>query len=50
MVNISIEEYTKLVRDSERLLAITNYVKGNTYINDNDARCILGIEKKECEE
>ena len=47
MVTISIEEYEKLVRDSERLLAITNYAKSKKYVNDDDVRSILGIEKTE---
>lgn len=47
MVTISIEEYEKLVRDSERLLAITNYAKSKKYVNDDDVRSILGIEINE---
>lgn len=47
---ISITTYDKLVRESERLTIITEFVRNNTVITDNEMRILLGIKKKESDD
>ena len=46
---VTMDFLEKLIRDSERLAVVTNYVKENQYTNKNELCVILGIDK-ECEE
>lgn len=44
------EEYELLVRDSERLAIVKNYVEKQEYISTKDIKILLEIEEKEGEE
>lgn len=47
--SISVVEYESLIRDSERLEIVRDYVKKSEFVSESDLRIILGIEaKKEC--
>lgn len=47
MVMIPVCEYEELVRDSERLAVVTDYVKQTEYICKDDLRIILSVVKEQ---
>lgn len=48
-VTISLEEYTKLLRESERLGIVREYAASCEYIAQNEIRTLLGAEIKKGE-
>ena len=48
-VTISKNEYENLVRDSEQLAIVKNYVEKQEYISTKDIKVLLEIEEKEGE-
>lgn len=44
MVMISVLEYEELVRDSERLCIVENYIRNTKYTVTNDLKIMLGID------
>ena len=49
MVHISLDEYEQLVRDSERVAMLKNYVQGDKYVYAEVIKKILGVEEKQYE-
>ena len=45
-VCISLAEYEQLVRDSERVAMLKNYVQGDKYVYAEVIKKILGVEEK----
>ena len=48
-VCISLAEYEQLVRDSEKVAMLRNYVKGDKYVYAEVIKKILGVEEKQYE-
>lgn len=48
-VHISLDEYEQLVRDSERVAMLKNYVQGDKYVYAEVIKKILGVEEKQYE-
>lgn len=46
MADITIKDLERLVRDSERLAVVTDYVKTHRYIDKDEITTILGTEKE----
>lgn len=49
-VTISKSEYEQLVRDSEQLSIITNYVKNCKYASSSDIKVLLDVQEEKNEE
>ena len=48
-VCISLAEYEQLVRDSEKVTMLRNYVQGDKYVYAEVIKKILGVEEKQYE-
>ena len=48
-VCISLAEYEQLVRDSEKVAMLKNYVQGDEYVYIGVIKKILGVEEKQYE-
>lgn len=46
-VTLKAEEYEALIRESERLAIVTDYVKQTEYVCKDDLRRILGVVKEQ---
>jgi hypothetical protein len=45
-VTVTVEYLEKLIRDSEKAAFVTRYVKDNKFVDTNELRTILGLEKE----
>lgn len=45
MVHISLAEYEQLVRDSEKVAMLKNYVQGDKYVYAEVIKKILGVKE-----
>jgi hypothetical protein len=45
-VTVTMEYLEKLIRDSEKAAIVTRYVEDNKFIDKNELRSILGLEKE----
>ena len=43
---VTMEYLEKLIRDSEKVAIVTRYVEDNKFIDKNELRRILGLEKE----
>lgn len=50
VVLLEADSFARLVRDSERLNAVTDYVSKSEYVVTNDLKILLGIEIAPAEE